>query len=416
MKKYIFIENDIHYVGGTQTYVAAKAEYLKTRRWKVFVLFDGKKGGKCVFSELDQYVNGGIRGLYIPPGSLFHSIEKSVIGKMLSVVGTEQCDCIVIESGASGFAMWGEILAEKLGAKHICFALCENYKSPKFYFTENLDFFDFKHKRKELAGINDNSLVNLFDGYKEVGVEERYKLTAPRIDNVQDVENIYVDKLIKLDWNICYFGRAEKPYVKAIIDDLCKLSIKHNDKKIQIIFAGNADAMLKYINQKFRNLSNVTLAFLGDLIIIPKKLFQKADVVIAGSGCAEISAYAGALTIIPDPITYRANGVFGYDTLQTTYHEPDVCQMGFDEAVEKVLENKVYANKPINLPKRKTKEEYFDEYFRFIEQSTNIKEYFVKFQKRKKIVIFKRSLKYIAKSCFPFLIYIKQWIKKQVIK
>ena len=267
-----------------------------------------------------------------------------------------------------------------------------------------------------MAGTNDDSLIKLFDGYKQVKQEESYKLIPAYRDDVQDVENEAVNNMQKKDWNICYLGRIGKPYVKNIIDDLSKLGQKHPEKSIQIVFAGNASEMLNYINKKFENLYNVSLTFLGDLVPIPKKLFTKVDVVIAGSGCAVAAAYSGALTIIPDPINFRANGVFGFDTFQTVYHEQNVQQMGFDEAVERVLSDNVYMGKRANLPKRKTKDDYFDDFFKFVEQSDSRKEYFTDFQKRKESVVLKRSLKYLAKSWLPFTVYAKQWLKKYAIR
>lgn len=353
MKKYIFITYDIHPIGGTQRVTLGKSKLLQKKGWNVIVLFPGKNKGKCEIPMLDQYVEGGIIGLDMQPGSLIPPIRKRIFSKILSIVGNEDCDEIIIESHAAPFALWGELLAEKLNAKHICFNCNEIFRSKKSQYIENLDFFDFKHKRKELAGITDDSLTRLFEGYKEVKSDERYIFNPIYYDPVQDIDSEQVNHLDRGDWCICYIGRAEKGYVYNITDGISKFAQKHTDKKISVVYVGDIKDRKDYIAETFKKNTNIVLNALGDLTPIPRSLYSKLDVVIAGSGCALCSIYEGVPVIIPDAVNYMANGVYGYDTFDVIYHEDFVTQLGFDVVLEKVLAEKKYKNVKLKLPDKK---------------------------------------------------------------
>ena len=231
LKKYIIITYDIHPIGGTQRYTIKKAELLRENGWNVVVLFPGKNKGKCAISVLDQFVEGGVIGLDMQPGSLISPIRKSILSQSLSVVGDEECDEIIIESHAGTFALWGELLAEKLNAKHVCFNCNEIVRGKNNGYIENLDFFDFKHRRRELIGVTDDSLVRLFEGYKEIKSNERYVFNPIYYEPVQDINSEQINRLDKGDWCICYIGRVTKGYVYNITDGISKFAQRHTDKK-----------------------------------------------------------------------------------------------------------------------------------------------------------------------------------------
>ena len=76
-----------------------------------------------------------------------------------------------------------------------------------------------------------------------------------------------------------------------------------------------------------------------------KKIFEIADVVIAGAGCASWSYRNNAFTLISDannPI--KANGLLGYDTFNTLYAESNNIQKDYIEYLERLLVNRIYEN------------------------------------------------------------------------
>lgn len=408
MKKYIFITYDIHPIGGTQRATAGKSKLLQENAWNVIVLFPGKNKGKCVISMLDQFVEGGIIGLDIQPCSMISPIRKRIMSQLLSIVGDEDCDEIIIESHAGPFALWGELLAEKLNAKHMCFNCNEYFRGKNSVYIENIEFFDFKHRRKELLGIASDSLPHLFEGYKDVDMNERYIFKAIYLEPVQDISNELVNRLDGGDWCICYIGRAEKGYVINITDGISKFAQRHTEKQISVVYVGDIKDREEYIVETFKKNANITLYPFGDLTPIPRSLYSKLDVVIAGSGCALCSMYEGVPVIIPDGGNYLANGVFGFDTFDLIYHEEFVKQSEFDEALEKVLVEKKYENVELKLPDKRNPYVEYQKHFRLINDSDQSKEYYTRIATIKKSKMIKQSIKYLVIKYCPGLVEMKR--------
>lgn len=369
MDHYIIFTANIHPIGGMQTYVAGKAKFLEARGWKVDIFFSGRDNiGGCAIKSLDKYTAGWFPEISIPPGNWPAFMRKTALREMCEQIGDTEGK-IIIESQASAYALWGELLAEKLKAKHFCFICNETFRGKDRFYEEYLGFFDFKHGRGELAGINTTSLSRLFEGYKCVAPEENYTFAAAYEGPVQDVENDAVNRLERADWNICYIGRIEKGYVPEIIKGVYDFSQVHPDKTIQFIFVGNEKKRLELILQTFAEAENVKLTFLGNCVPIPRMLYSKVDVVIAGSGCAMVSAREDALTILADSKDFTTNGVLGIDTFDTLYCESGKKQMSYQEALEKILILHEYEDKEIRVDRGRPCEEYYAEHFDLIAAS-----------------------------------------------
>ena len=69
-----------------------------------------------------------------------------------------------------------------------------------------------------------DSFPRLFDGYLKVSESDFPAAVLIDESPIQDVYNEKVDKLERKDWNICYIGRGNKPYVANIISDTVVLS------------------------------------------------------------------------------------------------------------------------------------------------------------------------------------------------
>lgn len=374
MKKYIIFTADIHPIGGMQNYVAGKVKYLEKKGWSVNVFFNGDHSDTCAMPNMNRFIAGGFWELTFPPQYWPRVIRNHVFGEMLQQIGPIDGE-VIIESQSDALALWGEELASKIKAKHFCFNCNERFRGPGKYYAEYMDFFDFKHKRREIAGIKDNSMSLLFEGYKEVPNEENYVFVAANEGPVQDVEDYRIDQIKKLDWNIAYIGRIEKGYVNQILAGVKDLSDSHRTKSIQMVFVGDVGSKKAEIEQIFKN-TNVTCVFLGNCVPIPRKLFAKLDVVVAGSGCARCAAYENVMTIVADADNYLANGVLGIDTFDTLYHEQDIRQMTYKEALENVLDSTKYNGKNVCFPKRMNCEVYYNQHFELIEKSNPKQEYY----------------------------------------
>ncbi len=412
-KLYIIITCDIHPLGGMQLYTADKVKYLSKAGYIVQVFYSGLKMGKCKISYLNDYRDGAISILGYQPKQYTKKIQKKTINKMKKILGDKLEDVseIMIESQADTLALWGELLAEELNGKHVCFICNEKFRGSDKCYEKYLDFFDFKHKRKELAGIHEDSLVKLFDGYKEVETEKRYVFRAAIESPVQDIRNNIVQQIKKHKWNIGYIGRIGKPYVDNIIQGVYEFAIKYKDEDIQFIIVGDIGNRRNVIENKFDTIKNVKICFTGDLVPIPREIYDKLDVVIAGSGCAICSAYENVPVIIPDAGNYKANGILGYTTFDTLYHESNCKQSTFEEILEQVLVHKIHAHMEFVFPKADKEEIYYLKHIEFIHNSQKEKKYYNWDDNRN--LEYKLIVKYYLMEYFPMLIEIKRKIIKR---
>ena len=383
MNHYVILTANIHPIGGMQAYNAGKVKFLEAEGWMVHIFFSGRSNsGGCAIKSLQKYTAGWFPEISIPPGNWPAFIRNSVLQDMCGQIGDTE-DKILIESQASAYALWGELLAKLLGGKHVCFICNETFRGKDRFYEEYLDFFDFKHRRKEIAGIHDTSISQLFEGYKYVSLEENAVFVAATEGLVQDVEHDAVSQIKRMDWNICYIGRIEKGYVPAILMDVRKFSDAHPEKKIQFIFVGDVKKRILLIEETFSDAKNVKLVYLGNCVPIPRMLYTKVDAVIAGSGSAIHSAWENALTVVADAENFRANGVLGIDTFNALYREDSGEQTTYDAMLEKILARGEYADKTICMQMLPPPEHYYREHFKLIKGSNKTEEYYNVLEKRK---------------------------------
>ncbi len=379
-KIYIFVTHGVG-IGGTPMYTAGKAAYLQQHDWQVFVFFAGSREGKSIIPSLNQYIRsgGGMWFLSDPPYKMKRYEQEFCLNDMLSRLNLLPSDEheIIIESHADTFAYWAELLAAKIGARHFFFCTNEFYRpiprAPKISFGDNLDFFYFKWKRNELVG-SEKALKKLFNGYKNVTTHLIAKpWTSREMDAVQDVD-FPIDKIEKLDWNICHFGRAEKEYVPFVIKGVGELARRHPDKKINFIMIGDASLRQSLLDQTLGNLPNVIVTPLGDMVPVPRILFSKVDVVCAISQSARFAANEGVLTIVANAVNpERTPGLLGYDTEEQTSGKP---VFSYADALENVLVKKLYDGKTYSLPKLEPAENYYEKFWDIVKNAAPVKEYF----------------------------------------
>lgn len=342
-KIYVIFTADICMTGGMQCWVAGKAKSLEQLGWEVHIFFSsiGKKK-KAIISSLDKYVGGRVVELHHTPTFYPRIIQERIIKKLLQSIGeTTPEDTIYIESQDEN-AMWAEIIASRLKGKHFFFICNEKFRKPYHNYEDHMDFYDFKHRRREMAGEVDDELQRFFDGIKTVSPEERYTFLLDE-DPIQETDNDKVNQLRRYDWNICYIGRALKEYVPNIYSGVAAFSKKHPEKTIQFIILGDAKDRKLLIDSTLKGIDNLTITELGNVVPIPKSLFPKIDVAIAGSGSARCAVYEGVPTILASPASHLSSGLLGYDTKDFLDCEQGegVIVDSFDNQLERVLVDKV---------------------------------------------------------------------------
>ena len=379
-KLYIFFTYDISTVGGTQMYTAGKARYLQSRGWQVAIFCDHFIKDHSDIPYLNQYMhpNAGMDFLARPPYKIRQHEIKYCLNFMVRQLNISDPNDyeILIESHADVQAYWAELLALVLGARHFFVACNEVFRNfPGRFYEDNLDFFYFKWKRKEMVDDFGDTIVKLFNGYKNV-TKPLFMPPFPTVremDAIQDVD-FKIENIERLDWNICHIGRAVKNYVPYVIKGVGELARRYPDKRINFIMVGEADSLLELLKKTFNGCSNIHVTLLGNMVPIPRILFTKVDVVCAISQTALFTVNEDVPTIcatVTDET--RTPGLLGYDTEDPLYAEGTYSYV---EALENVLLKRLYDGRKNSLTKIRPAEEYYDAFWSIVEHADPTKEYY----------------------------------------
>lgn len=345
----IFTGTSMQSIGGMQMYISGFSDFLIEKGYRVAVFFAGDSWGKCIIPNLQKFVCGGNELLLFEP-VMFTSEELDDIYeaclRRYDIV-PEDYDEIYIESHADVDALWAEFFAMKMGAKHIALLLNEFFDREDKCYKKYIEFFWQMYLEKRLYG---KGLISLFSkcGYQQDIV---YKAWSREGNPICDVENPIVENIRKADWNIAYVGRGNKEYVPTIIQEMRLFADRHKDKMIQFIFVGDSDCQMEHIEEMLRDADNLFFYPCGNLVPIPKRLFEKADVLIGNSQTAYFCALEGKPVAILSSADYKSSGILGYDChekSQPNYRE-DVCEDLVD-VLEDALVTRKYCEKQFDLP------------------------------------------------------------------
>lgn len=399
---YIFTTVSINMMGGIQSYISAKQDCLKHMGWNVKILFSDVKKRQSPFLSLRSYRNDYIPEFYIQPAKLKNRIIEKVIERAIIKIGNYQTyDQIIIESHNDLTSQWSELIAERIGAKHIILLLNEKYRNNNQCYVDKIDFYKFKFYRKEIFGRI--ALSRLFDGYIHIS-EDDYNRFDINESPIQDVECSKIQKIKRADYNICYIGRTNKGYVKSIFEGVNEFSKKHIDDKTQFIILGDPNHTKELIKTYFEKSANVIITELGEIVPIPKKLFDNIDVVIAGSGSARCSAAQGMFTIVADIERNKSLGVLGCDTQESVYWDGHSEILSFCDSLEKVLVEKAYNKCDIKYSE-KSVTDCVNQNFTAIMKSDVDSSYYSmnSLTSGKKVIYPLYKIKFFIMRCFPKL-------------
>lgn len=408
MKTYILLPTAITEMGGGQMYVRNKMKYIEEQGWRVEI-FSGQEG-TIYINDLKKYRRNIIRVLDDAPFIYSQKTIEATLLHMKNIIGNEN-EQIIIESGAAHTCYWGELLSKEIHGKHIVFLLDEHNDKIDFRY---LDFFDFKHQRKELTGIANRSLMDLFRDYKLINQENNYWLTAYCSNVVEECYNPIIEKIKKADYSIGSIGRLEKPYVLPVAEEIRKFAANHPDATFNIIFIGGSTIRksMKQLRKKFRGMNNINLILTNYMFPIPKKIFNLVNVFISSSGSARVSYNEGIPTIAIDGHDYMPIGIVGYTTEQTLYRE-NTAAKSISELLEDILINKCLLQMNFNAYEPEDIKVYFEPHIEFINKSSQEFSYYPVINmkpygkdKKKKILrqIFGGYFYYKLKHIYSYLI------------
>ncbi len=398
MKTYIFLTTDITSLGGIQMYISSKIKMLEKDGWNIKVLYSSYTNDKCIVSDLERFKNCMVQGINICPFLWPKREYNNILNKAIEIIGNVN-DMVINESHNDSYALWGEILAKKLKAKHIIVLLNELFRGKEKYYEEKIQFYYFKYSRGEIGGTK-AAFSKLFEGHKPVPNPEKYVYLIDE-NPIQDIVCKSVDSMERRDWNICYIGRPEKNYVPTIINEVVLFAVNHPDRSIHFAMLGDKDIYKRLFSQISMIPTNLTVTMLGTLIPIPRKLFQKIDVFIAGGGSARAAAYEKAVVIVPDSDNYLANGLLGYEVTNACHCEEGDVQRPINEALERVLVEKVQEKMAFNYEQDGVEKCYLQN-FEFIKRSSQDKQYYPEteiLKSSKKVPLKRKIVYYLAQYC-----------------
>lgn len=332
---YLILRSNLTGMGGAHMYVRNKAIYKMSKGFFVCIISSTK--GNIVIHDLQKYQEFILPELALSPRSFGTRARNSILSKALDFVGLKNKeDNLFIESNDTVMALWGELLAEKTNGKHFCFILNENF-SPEEKWHYN--FWMFKLKRGELAGIQKGILAKLFNNSSVDVLSEQCYLPAFCSNVVDDCTNPFVDKIDKKCKSVGSIGRLNKYYVPYLCKELQILARNHSDVEWQFVFIGGSPDTndKQFVEEEFKDMINVHVLVTGYMFPIPRRLVESIDIFASCAGSVRATYAEKAKTVSIDGDTGLAIGIMGYDTMHTLRSGKEDHPYPINVALEKAL-------------------------------------------------------------------------------
>ena len=344
--KYVILSFTMSGLSGSPSYVNNKVRWLNEKGIDT-VVFDHygslNLSEEVLLENLLPYKDNRMLELFFPP-SYFTRIQRAkVIDNLCKTIG--EADDYVVESNSTRLALWGELLAERLHAKHLLLNVGEH---PSIHSEEEYLFLDFKLNRCELFAIKPQALQNMFKGYKIISDDEarNHFFSATMRVKLEDVPMPELDNLPKAHFKILSFGRY-KPYFDNMINGIIEFAQSHKTEPINFLILGDVKLQSKQLDC-LESVSNLFVKFIPPKRPVPKVIFDYSDVVIATSGCANISFRTGVKTISMDVNNCEPLGVMGYTTIDSVYSSnPNQPLYSICNLLEDVLVRHLYDGEPL---------------------------------------------------------------------
>lgn len=373
MNTYVFLTNLLGGYSGGPSYVRNKKIWLERYGWNV-IAFDstGSKNTAIEYPELYEFQENRIEELFYHPSWYSHRVRERVINKIISTISKDN-NKVIIESNTKILSEWGELIAERILAKHLIYLLGEN---EKIVDDNEYQYFYYKYKRNEIFSISSKAFESLFASYFNVEDANMHYWDAMSMTIPQNVYCKELDIIQKSDYTITHFGRF-KNYVPNVVSEICRFADNHKNFSINVVFFG-INPLIENLKQDLIQRKNVIFYQNNSVFPIPQKVFQISDVVIATAGCAAIAAEQGVKTVSYNVETNLPLGVMGYTTTQISYSDYKIedTKQNLCEILEDVLLKKMYDYKaPLQLS---NKDKGYNYHVSFINED---KKYFTKILK-----------------------------------
>ena len=285
MKKYVFLVKGIEDMSGAPRYVNNKCRYLKEQGWDVAVFwsYDISPAQLEYLIPFDkkEYI---VHELLFFPCWFTKRQQNKVVERIIHQIG--QAEQIVIESNKLQLGAWGEMIAQRLNAKHINFVTTEKIK---IHNKATFDFCYAKLQRHEFFTINKAAVAHIFSKFVSIEHPGNYFWSAS--SGVEEYPFPAFDSLPHADYTITSFGRR-KGYFPYMLSEFRQFISLHSDKRFNVFFLGDLSDQ-NDIKESLA-LDNVHLVIYPEAVkVVPRQIFTQSDVIIATAGCANLASRIG---------------------------------------------------------------------------------------------------------------------------
>lgn len=340
--KYVILTYQMAGFTGGPSYVNNKVKWLNNKGIDT-VVFDHYGSlslkGEIVLENLLPYNNNRLLELFFPPSYFSKRQRAKILDSVIRKIGTS--DDYVVETNSPRLALWGELVAERIHAKHLILNIGEYVA---IHNEEEFRYMEFKLDRHELFTIKPQTIINMFKGYRTISDDEAQNafFAASMGVKAENVPMPELDDLPEAKYIILSFGRY-KPYFDNMVKGVVEFSEKHSEDSVNFLIMGDV-ALPPQTEKMLESARNLYVKFIPSKRPVPKAVFDYSDVVIATAGCANLSYKTGAKTISMDVNTCLPLGVMGYTTIDSVYssnkEQPhyDVCNLLEDVLVHRLFD------------------------------------------------------------------------------
>lgn len=335
MNTYILIVRHLGAVSGEKIYHYNKLKYMVSLGWRV-LYFSDKPENTPVDGEANFTSRSFHAIAYSPNCYSKNNIEK-VLNEMEQLIGDTNGGRCIIEADSVNRAVWGELLAPRIGAKNMAFLLQESHN----YDERTRRFLRFKYDRHELAGITKQVIFKIL-GDDTVKERDDTKIEPFCNNVVEDVEDVFSQQL--LEDAACTFGsigRLDKGCVLPAIEAFRACAAENPDKKYNLLLIGGATGRKRIgkIRRQVEECKNINLVITGYLYPIPKTLIEKVDVFVSTAGAVNASYRFHRPTVRVHPLTGEPVGIMGLDDLEGKTMYDIMPGTTVKECIERALSN-----------------------------------------------------------------------------
>ncbi|MBQ4554422.1 MAG: hypothetical protein IJA53_04860 [Spirochaetaceae bacterium] len=317
-KVYVFFHRTITNVGGGEIYLRNKINFLKKQGFKIIVI--STMYGKVFIEDLNEFKSMIIPELCYNPFIYTEKKRQSLLKKIDDIVKFN--GQYFIESHSDPLCIWAELYAKQTNSRNFIFLIDDNFRKLSELM---LNYYIYKHKRRELLGIAPKSLYLLFNDKYSLPEGTNYHL--PFFCN-NSVEESIEGKIIltkEYDYKLATISRLEKLSVPIICSEIKKFAKRNVNKTIlYVIFGGSENKrIIKELKKKFMDIDNVDFFITGFIYPISLQDVKKFDLFISLAGSARATYNFGIPTLTIEVSSGKPLGILGVNTEDTQYSSTD---------------------------------------------------------------------------------------------